>query len=48
MQQMNPAAAFGADADADKAFKAEAENLAVIEHQSIYDGIEERLLQRFV
>jgi len=45
MAQMNPTGGmFGADADPDKAFQAEAENLAVIEHQCILDGIEERLL----
>lgn len=44
MAQMNPGAAFGAGADPDKMFQAEAENLEVIEHQCILDGIEERLL----
>jgi len=45
MAQMNPGAGmFGADADADKAFQAEAENLEVVEHKSVLDGIEERLL----
>lgn len=32
--------------DPSKMFKAEAENLAVIEHYSVLDGVEERLLER--
>lgn len=35
---------FGPGVDPDKQFKAEAENLAVIEHYSVLDGVEERLL----
>jgi len=47
MGQMGPQAPqmFGAGVDPDKQFKAEAENLAVIEHFSILDGIEQRLLE---
>ena len=47
MAQMNPAAnanPFGPGQDPDKIFLAEAENLEVIEHYSILEGIEERLL----
>lgn len=45
MNQMNPGAGmFGANTDPEKAFAAEAENLEVVEHKPIYDGIEERLL----
>ncbi len=36
---------FGPGVDPDKQFLAEAENLAVIEHYSVLDGIEERLLR---
>lgn len=48
MAQMNPAA--GANPmqpgqDPDKMFQAEAENLEVMEHYCILDGIEERLLR---
>ncbi|KAK2758718.1 ER membrane complex subunit 3 [Arachnomyces sp. PD_36] len=48
MAQMNPAA--GANPlqpgqDPDKMFQAEVENLEVMEHYSILDGIEERILQ---
>ncbi|PGH33610.1 hypothetical protein GX50_03599 [[Emmonsia] crescens] len=49
MSQMNPSAAanpFGPGQDPDKLFLAEAENLEVMEHYCILDGIEERLLQR--
>ncbi|KAG5301023.1 DUF850 domain-containing protein [Histoplasma ohiense] len=49
MSQMNPNAAanpFGPGQDPDKLFLAEAENLEVMEHYCILDGIEERLLQR--
>ena len=42
--QMNPMA--GAGQDPDKQFKAEAENLAVVEHYSVLDDVETRLLQR--
>ncbi|EAS33288.3 uncharacterized protein CIMG_04312 [Coccidioides immitis RS] len=52
MHQMgpnNPAAAvnpFGPGQDPDKMFLAEAENLEVMDHHCILDGIEDRLLQR--
>ncbi|KAI5304765.1 ER membrane complex subunit 3 [Ascosphaera pollenicola] len=49
MAQMNPAAGanpFGPGQDPDKMFLAEAENMEVMEHFCILDGIEERLLQR--
>lgn len=47
MAQMNPgAAAFGAEQDPDKLFLGEAENLEVLEHKCILDGIEQRLLLR--
>ncbi|KAF7510721.1 hypothetical protein GJ744_006087 [Endocarpon pusillum] len=48
MAQMNPAAnanPFGPGQDPDKMFLAEAENLEVMEHYSILDGVEERLLR---
>jgi hypothetical protein len=46
-QQQMPASPFGgAGNDADKQFKAEAENLAVIEHYSVLDDVEDRLLER--
>jgi hypothetical protein len=41
--QMNPMGGPGQDPD--KQFKAEAENLAVIEHYSVLDDVEERLLE---
>ncbi|KAL1989012.1 hypothetical protein VTN96DRAFT_5775 [Rasamsonia emersonii] len=47
MAQMNPAAApnpFQPGQDPDKLFQNEAENLEVMEHYCILDGIEERLL----
>jgi hypothetical protein len=48
MSQMNPgaggAALFQPGQDSNKLFLAEAENLEVIEHWSILDGVEERLL----
>ena len=49
MAQMNPAAQanpFQPGQDPDKMFQSEAENLAVMEHYCILDGIEERLLQK--
>ncbi|KAI5287566.1 ER membrane complex subunit 3 [Ascosphaera aggregata] len=49
MAQMNPAAGanpFGPGQDPDKLFLAEAENLEVMDHFSILDGIEDRLLQK--
>lgn len=36
---------FGPGVDPDKQFKTEAENLAVVEHYSILDGVEDRLLE---
>ncbi|KAK0703612.1 integral membrane protein DUF106-domain-containing protein [Lasiosphaeria miniovina] len=36
---------FGPGVDPDKQFLAEAENLAVIEHYSVLDGVEQRLLE---
>jgi hypothetical protein len=45
MGQMGPQAQmFGPGQDPDKQFQAEAENLAVIEHYSVLDGVEQRLL----
>jgi hypothetical protein len=45
MAQMNPGAGvMGPNNDPDKLFQAEAENLEVIEHEYILDGIENRLL----
>lgn len=42
--QMNPLGGPGQDPD--KQFKAEAENLAVIEHYSVLDDVEDRVLSR--
>ena len=36
---------FGPGVDPDKQFQAEAENLAVVEHYSVLDGVEQRLLE---
>ena len=45
MAQMNPGAnALQPGQDPDKMFQSEAENLEVLEHWSILDGVEERLL----
>lgn len=47
MSQMNPGASgqmFQPGQDPDKAFMNEAENLEVVEHEFILDGVEERLL----
>lgn len=47
MAQMNPGAntqMFQPGQDPDKSFQAEAENLEVIEHEYILEGVEERLL----
>ncbi len=48
MAQMNPGASganvFQPGQDMDKLFQGEAENLEVLEHWSILDGIETRLL----
>jgi ER membrane protein complex subunit 3 len=48
MAQMNPSGAMGMgpEADPDKMFLGEAENLEVLEHHSIVDGIEDRLLEK--
>lgn len=43
---MNPQG-FGGDADPDKLFTNEAENLEVLEHKCILDGIENRLLAKY-
>ncbi|KAH6630825.1 integral membrane protein DUF106-domain-containing protein [Chaetomium sp. MPI-SDFR-AT-0129] len=48
MNQMGPqggANMFGPGVDPNKQFLAEAENLAVIEHYSVLDGVEQRLLE---
>lgn len=48
MGQMGPQGApqmFGPGVDPDKQFQAEAENLAVIEHYSVLDEVETRLLE---
>ncbi|KAL8952940.1 MAG: hypothetical protein Q9222_001159 [Ikaeria aurantiellina] len=47
MSQMNPGAGanmFQPGQDPDKVFQSEAENLEVLEHEYILNGIEERLL----
>ena len=46
MQQMNPQG-FGGGEDPDKMFLNEAENLEVLEHKCILDGIEGRLLAKY-
>ena len=49
MAQMNPGAGAGLFApgqDPDKLFKSEAENLEVVEHRWILEGVERRLLSR--
>jgi len=47
MNQMGPQTGqmFGPGVDVNKQFLAEAENLAVIEHYSVLDGVEQRLLE---
>src|SRR5690348_12502317 len=47
MGQVGPQAGqmFGPGVDPNKQFLAEAENLAVVEHHSILDGVEQRLLE---
>ncbi len=47
MGQMNPQQQqmFGPGVDPDKQFRAEAENLAVIEHYSVLDDVETRLIE---
>lgn len=46
MGQMGPQAqTFAPGQDPDKQFQAEAENLAVIDHYSVLDGVEDRLLE---
>lgn len=47
MSQMNPGAAGGMlqpGSDPDKMFQSEAENLEVVEHEYILEGVEKRLL----
>lgn len=39
-----PAGGFGPGVDPDKQFKAEGENIAVVEHYSVLDDVEFRLL----
>lgn len=49
MAHMNPGATaniFGPGQDSDKLFQNEAENLEVLEHKWILDGVEDRLLRR--
>ncbi|KAF2088134.1 transmembrane protein [Saccharata proteae CBS 121410] len=47
MAQMNPAAGMmGPDQDPDKLFQNEAENLEVVDHYWILDGVEDRLLAK--
>jgi ER membrane protein complex subunit 3 len=47
MAQMNPAAGMmSPDQDPDKLFTAEAENLEVLSHDCILDGVEDRLLSK--
>jgi ER membrane protein complex subunit 3 len=51
MGAMGPQAApqmFGPGVDPDKQFKTEAENLAVVEHYSVLDGVEDRLLEGII
>ena len=45
MAMAQPAAGMGPDQDPDKLMLNEAENLEVIEHDYILNGIEERLLE---
>jgi hypothetical protein len=45
---MNPGAMMAPNQDPDKMFQAEAENLEVIEHTYILDGIEERILASLI
>lgn len=47
MGQMNPQMGMGPEQDPDKMFANEAENLEVIDHKCILDGIEDRLLARY-
>ncbi|KAF2278172.1 uncharacterized protein EI97DRAFT_431444 [Westerdykella ornata] len=47
MGQMNPGAGFmGPEQDPDKLFLNEAENLEVLQHWSVLDGVEERLVAK--
>ena len=51
MGQMAPGAGasmFGPGNDPDKAYQAEAENIAVVAHQYILSGVEKRLLESVV
>jgi ER membrane protein complex subunit 3 len=45
-QQQMPNPMGGGGPDPDKQFKAESENLAVVEHYSVLDDVETRLLKR--
>jgi hypothetical protein len=48
MAMSNPGAGMmGPEQDPDKLFLAEAENLEVLDHQWILEGIEERLVAKF-
>lgn len=44
-QQMPMGPMGGPGQDPDKQFKTEAENLDVVEHYSVLDGVEQRLLE---
>lgn len=44
-QQMPMGPLAGPGQDPEKLFKAEAENLAVVEHYSVLDDVEQRLLE---
>lgn len=47
MGQMNPGAGLmGPEQDPDKLFLSEAENLEVLEHKWILEGVEDRLLAK--
>lgn len=46
MAQMNQMPGMGPEQDPDKLFLSEAENLEVIEHYWILDGVEDRLLAK--
>ena len=47
MGQMNPGAGLmGPEQDPDKLFVSEAENLEVLQHQWVLEGIEDRLLAK--
>ncbi|KAK7729552.1 hypothetical protein SLS57_002040 [Botryosphaeria dothidea] len=48
MAQMNPAGMMGPDQDPDKLFQNEAENLEVVDHYWILEGVEDRLLAKLI